>query len=199
MTGSVLSSTTQKAALPVRIRWRQSDADGTCRRDNEYVFIGSAGYVLVRDEYPSISPAATEYRTKIRASSFTESGMDTWDCAGNKTFYWHDFQTSLGQPEWQSPTPAGWRKVSNSGLSAGAALRSTGAGARYSVDFYGTVGVVMSYLPGGGSVRVLIDGTCVATVSTSKPTKKNMVVAYQKAFASYEFHSLRWKPSPTRP
>jgi hypothetical protein len=184
--------------IQMRARWSATDASGICGYGIREVFAGSLGTWSPWGPTRSASRSTSDYNGEAGggADKFEGYRIRARDCVGNiaKTFvsyrpavYEEDGSTFNGAG-LTSPSYRGtWRTSKCTCFSDGATRNTTQSGASVTFSTGATVrhtALVMEKSPKRGSVRVYVNGTLRATVSTHSATTVHRAVVWNGATGS---------------
>jgi hypothetical protein len=188
--GTVLSTATSAARVPVTVTWSQYDPDGICEQQG--YFDDSQGFHDEYSNYPAPGdPPYGSFPTSMPANGSADYSMFSIDCQNNTG---QDVVTRHSTLVQQAAfgRSGGWRSRSDSRFSGGSALISTAAGAAASVRFTGTAfALVTQNGPGRGRARVYVDGHQVTTIDTGSATATYRVLGFQRQFAANGPHTIK--------
>ena len=86
----------------------------------------------------------------------------------------------------------GWTRAAEQGAMAGRVLRTTTAGHSAAITIRARdIGVVTTIRPGAGSLRVLVDGRFVKTVSLDEDWVAQQSIVFQKHWATVGRHTVK--------
>ncbi|NJD26925.1 MAG: hypothetical protein FIA92_01350 [Chloroflexi bacterium] len=189
--GQALESASKKAGLPVRLAWSASDSGGA----------GLAGYDVARSvnggAWQVIESGLSSASLNLRLSPGTtyQFRVRARDKAGN-VGGWAAGPTLRPKLVQQTASKIVWRKSwsteSDSGYSGGSTRRSSTAKAKAIYTFSGrSIGFVTTFAASRGSVKVVVDGSRVATLDLSSGDPGQRVLAFTRTWASKGTHTIK--------
>lgn len=188
--GTVISTATSAARVPVTVTWSQYDPDGICEQQGS--FDDSQGFHDEYSNYPSPGdPPYGSFQTSMPANGSATYSMFSIDCQNNTGQDAVTRRSTLLQ-QAAFARAGGWRSRADSRSSGGSALVSTAAGASASVRFTGTAFALVTQTgPGRGRARVFVDGHQVTTIDTASATSTYRVLGFQRQFAASGPHTIK--------
>jgi hypothetical protein len=163
---------------------------------------GVAGYEAQADEGDGYTTLNwyDETLTEIQViggfgKSYPPMRVRATDNAGNTSpwVYGAPYTLSVQQEDSQVVTVGpGWTRVAEQGAMAGHVLRTTTAGHAAAITIRAwDIGVVATIRPGAGSLRVLVDGRFVKTVSLDEEWVAQQSIVFHKHWAAVGRHTVK--------
>jgi hypothetical protein len=164
---------------------------------------GVAGYEAQANEWGDGYSTVNWYDATLTESqiiahfgtSYPAMRVRATDVAGNTSawVYGAPYALSAQQEDAQVvTTSAGWTRIAEQGAMGGHVLRTTTAGRSASITIRARdIGVVATLRPGAGSLRVLVDGQFIKTVSLNGSGVVQQMIIFKKHWAAVGRHTLK--------
>jgi len=186
--GTVLSDSSLHPTIPATVTWTATDDVGITAQSGDF-------HDGVQEYTPNLSASSRRFtmpavHLQAGSSQYAYGAVTASDAAGNQGTAGHEFDSSLYE-EGATTASAGWSTATCDCWSAGAAYRSTKAGASLQYQFVGAaVAVIGDKAARRGKLQVYMDGKLQTTVDTAG-TSKNRVVLYRMRLATNQTHTLK--------